>query len=105
MLNMLTNGQLSFLVDYSLIKKNSRMLMTSSSDFLELFKPAKIDPNARWNPVDRGNFIQNTGGKPKAKLRDIGDIMHQGGSEHRTYHIPPGEYVVQILRPGDSRGD
>lgn len=65
--------------------------------FSEVFKPARMKTEEKWNPAKQNPGFQPPAidtSKPKAKFRDIGDIMHTGTSKHTSYHIPPGKRIV-----------
>lgn len=70
-------------------KQNKESLGTGR----EVFKPARMKTEEKWNPAKQNPGFQPPAidtSKPKAKFRDIGDIMHTGTSKHTSYHIPPG---------------
>lgn len=61
----------------------------------DLFRPGKLNMGARWQGGGGGQEDENgcRGGppRPKAKLRDVEEILQTNSMTHSTYHVPPGE--------------
>ena len=52
--------------------------------------------NDRWRPSSQNSNPDSAGSggppRPKAKLRNVEEILQTATSVHTSYHIPPGEY-------------
>ena len=61
--------------------------------FLEVFKPGKLNVDARYKPTEgviaQDDAIQDL--KVKRKLKSMDEVMQFSNEpKHKTYHVPPG---------------
>jgi hypothetical protein len=70
--------------------------------FLELFKPGKLNVDARYKPEEtiKDDAIQDL--KVKRKLKSMDEVMQNSNeTKHRTYHVPPG--LFNTVNPRNMR--
>ena len=77
-------------------------IANSRSSFLsffpaDLFRPGKLNMGERWRGAGGGFERVNENGeppRPKAKLRDVEEILQTNSMTHATYHVPPGKGIL-----------
>ena len=62
----------------------------------DLFRPGKLNMGERWQGGERQDENGCRGGppRPKAKLRDVEEILQTNSMTHATYHVPPGKGIL-----------
>ena len=63
--------------------------------FSEHFKPGKLNASDRWKPVENQTINTVTDENPvKRKFKALDDVYQSSNAmtNHRTYHVPPGNY-------------
>ena len=73
----------------------------------DLFRPGKLNMGERWRGgSERQDENGSRGGeppRPKARFRDVEEILQTTNTAHTTYHVPPGERTATwtlIGQPG-----
>jgi len=59
----------------------------------DLFRPGKLNMGNRWQGgggQEDENGCRGGPPRPKAKLRDVEEILQTNSMTHSTYHVPPG---------------
>ena len=64
----------------------------------DLFRPGKLNVGERWRggAGGGGRLDENGGGppRPKARLRNVEEILQTNSMTHATYHVPPGKRIL-----------
>ena len=67
----------------------------------DLFRPGKLNVGERWRGGAGGGGRQDENGggppRPKARLRNVEEILQTNSMTHATYHVPPGKGSSHLL--------